>query len=361
MDFVKHLYENLPNASNLFSELDGVSNSFGNNQVSVIPFGCENDFQEIIDRNNFGNRRVSFIKENRDVKLYELSHFDNKKRKIDRVGHFILYKIPNALFSHLVITLDDSEFFHKDLRPFISSLYPHVISTFIKSKKLRELIERFSLINSLTEIKITRASHILRFSDNRPVSAVTWPKVTLDEAFSWVNENNGWFKSLQFNAKRNSNTLASIFIDRKGVVRTNGVFELVADTFIKYAIDNIETTFVQFRNRDRRTSENKEAKPLIIQYEENVFENVERNQVFIKALNLLDNSSISVIHGNPYIHLSIIDYIDGSSYDLWVLNNNEIILVPQMKGTIASIKRIVNHVFDTYAEGEVKEYEYSYQ
>lgn len=360
-DFIENFFENLPDSSNLFSALDGAVNYSDSNLISVIPFGSERPFEEIIERHRSPHRRISKVKDNGGVELYRLAHINPKTKKIDREGNFILYSMPNASYTKLAITLDDGEFFHKDLKPYFKSLYPDVIYTFIKSKKLKLLIDEFKLKNDLTDIKIRRASHILRFANNSAMSAVTWPKVTLEEAFNWVNENNGWFKSLQFDARRNLNTLANIYIDRTGLVRTNGVFEIVVQSFILPTCEIIENNYKQFSGRDRRTSEEKEAKPLIIQYDDNLFENIEENKTFIQLLSKMENSSVSVIHGNPYIHLSIIDYFDGSSYDLWVLNPNEIILVPQMKGTVASIKRIVNHVFDTFAEGEIKEYEYSYQ
>jgi hypothetical protein len=357
INFIENFYDNLPNVDTLMSSLDGVSNAPGNNGICVIPFGSEIDIESILGKYHFSSRKVSKLLEKNGIKIFKIAHFGLNKKKPDREGRFILYKVPNTKFAYLAITLDGSEFFHKDLRPIFKSLYPIVIYTFIKSTKLRALINRFKAINELTEIKITRASHILRFQDNNPMSAVTWPKVSLEDAFSWVLENNGWFKSIQFDAKRHNMTLANIFIDRRGIVRTNGIFELVLQSFITPTTDLIEQTFQQYSNRDRRTSVDKEAKPLVIQYEENVFENIEENKVFIQSISKIENASVSVIHGNPYIHISLIDYFDGSSYDLWVLNNTEIIIVPQMKGSVASIKRIVNHIFDTFAEGEVKEYE----
>lgn len=361
INFLESFYENLPNSKDLFSVLDGLSNANTPNGVSVIPFGSEKEFDEIIIKHQLSRREIQKEKETEGLTLYKLSHFGKNKSKADRTGRFIHLKMPGTKYTNLAITLDDSTFFHNDLRPFFKSLYPDIIYTFLKSKKLKDLIEKFKVVNEFSEIKITRASHILRFEDNRPMSAVTWPKVTLEEAFDWMKENNGWFKSLQFEAKRNQKTFASVFIDRGGVVRTNGIFEQVLNSFLIPTCHIIETNFKQFSNRDRRTSETKEARPLIIQYNDNVFDKIEENQTFIKAISKIDNSSVSVIHGNPYIHISLIDYFDGSSYDMWVLNNNEIIIVPQMKGTVASIKRIVNHIFDTFAEGEIKEYEYTYQ
>jgi len=70
----------------------------------------------------------------------------------------------------------------------------------------------------------------------------------------------------------------------------------------------------------------------------------------------LPSSSVSILHGNPYVHLSILDYKDGSVFDIWVLSPDVITIVPQMKGTVAAIKRVINYIFDSYAEGQIREY-----
>lgn len=70
----------------------------------------------------------------------------------------------------------------------------------------------------------------------------------------------------------------------------------------------------------------------------------------------MDKASISVFHGNPYMHLGVIDYFDGSVFDLWVLSVNQLIIVPQIKGSVPSIRRVVSHVFESFAEGEVKDF-----
>jgi hypothetical protein len=62
------------------------------------------------------------------------------------------------------------------------------------------------------------------------------------------------------------------------------------------------------------------------------------------------------MHGNPYIFLTIIDYVDGSTFDIWVLKANELIIVPQLKSTVNSLKRVISHIFDRYAEGTIQEF-----
>ena len=56
------------------------------------------------------------------------------------------------------------------------------------------------------------------------------------------------------------------------------------------------------------------------------------------------------------IQLSVFDYFDGSAFDIWVLSPDKIIIVPQAKGSMPAIKRLINHIFDFYIEGDIKDY-----
>ena len=222
---------------------------------------------------------------------------------------------------------------------------------------MKQLIQDFSFENNITDIEIKRASQKLRFQDERSMSAVTWPNMSLDEAFSFIHENNGWFKSLQFEAKRHGNIIADISIDRQGRIRTDRQFNLVYNGFIAPSARMLNDNYRLFSKRSRKEVENLAPRPLSIDYSTDIFEDVNANKTFITAISKLEKASVSVLHGNPYIQMAVTDYIDGSSFDLWVLNRNQIIVVPQMKGTVAGIKRLVNHIFDSFAEGELNNYE----
>jgi len=78
---------------------------------------------------------------------------------------------------------------------------------------------------------------------------------------------------------------------------------------------------------------------------------------YVDALVELDACSVSEYHTNPYIHISMLDYLDGSSYDIWVLTSDKMVIIPQFKATMASMTRLVNHIFERIHEGEVIEYE----
>ena len=83
--------------------------------------------------------------------------------------------------------------------------------------------------------------------------------------------------------------------------------------------------------------------------------NEEKNHRLAKVLSEFPKSSHTVYHGNPYLHASLVDYCDGSSYDLWVLSEDRLIIVPQLKASFGSISRFCEHIFRKFREGNIKE------
>ena len=67
--------------------------------------------------------------------------------------------------------------------------------------------------------------------------------------------------------------------------------------------------------------------------------------------------TLSVYHSSSYVHMSLVDYMDGSSFDIWILSTRQIVVVPQMRATHTSIARLTNHIFERFGEGSVADHE----
>jgi hypothetical protein len=325
----------------------------------MIPFGCETNPEVFFHQRFIGKRYVEKIKDVGDtISIFRISHtigYGNDSRII--TGNFFIFKYEEFVNIYVALTFESSDFFHNELRPLLNNIYPQFLFAFIKSHSMKRLIEDFSVRNDITDIEIKRASQKLRFQEEKPMSAVTWPNMSLIEAFNFINENNGWFKSLQFEAKRYDSTVTEISLDRQGRIRLDRQFIMVYDSFVRPLTVMLNDNLTLFSRRSRREVENLAPRPLAVNYVDEIFKDVSANKTFITAMSRMGKASVSVLHGNPYIQMSVTDYYDGSSFDIWVLKNNQIIIVPQLKGTIAGIKRLVNHIFDSFAEGEISNYE----
>ena len=307
------------------------------------------------------SKHLSYINGNEEVQLFKLTFLPKERKdKKELSGRFFIYKHPEYEKVYVALTIEPTIFFHRGLLPFLQGLYPKVVLTFITHKRLRKLLEDFKTNYHFTDLIITRASYRLRFVEEgkhkKIVPVVSWPDMDLKEAFDWVYQNNGWFQSLQFDAVKDHLISTQVSFTRQGVVRTTRFFPNVFEAFILPVCKTIHDNIKIFQNRSRREYEDLAAKPLVIDFGFELFTEISENEKFIRAMKGFTTASISVLHGNPYIHMSIIDYLDGSTFDLWVLSSTKIIIVPQMKGSFPAIKRLVNHIFDNYAEGSIKDY-----
>lgn len=58
----------------------------------------------------------------------------------------------------------------------------------------------------------------------------------------------------------------------------------------------------------------------------------------------------------PRFHASIADVLDGSSFEIWVVSPNRILIVPQAKSSVAAFIRLISHIFSEFGEGDIAEY-----
>jgi len=360
-DFVTPFYNQRHNRDSLIKSIDSLLTSESGMSVRVIPFSCNNPPDNWFPKIPSSSRNVQLIRTNEGVRLFELTYsFKDGTKRIKESGYFFVYEHPEYKKVYLALTVESSIFFHRALLPFIRSLYPQGMMTFITHKRLRRLLEEFQTMNQFKDLIITRASYRLRFEEEgihkKIVPMVSWPDMELKEAFDWVYHNNGWFESLQFEAIKDSAVWAEVSFTREGVVRTNRLFSKIFLAFALPVCKTIHENIEIFGHRSRLERNDLSAKPLTIDFGMAQFADASENAKFIQAIKRLRTASTSVLHGNPYIHMAVIDYFDGSTFDLWVLNPNQMVIVPQMKCSIPAIKRLINHVFDTYAEGEIKDY-----
>jgi hypothetical protein len=337
--------------------LDGISDSEGKT-VCMIPFGSTHEIFKVFPNKRIPLHLITEIKSKRNLALYTLKAFYRSGNDVKFKRDFLLYKIPEFTYAYVLISIGNPDLLHQELRSLLKHYYHEVILSFIKSHDLIRLLEKYRIENDLDEIMITRASQKIRYFDKRKITSITWPKSSLEEASIWLENNDGFFTSLQFKAMQLDREVTNSFIDRQGTVRIERNFSKVFQSLVKPNLKSLDHYVELFMNRGRRENKLLEARPLEINFEQEVFKEKTNHSNFIEMISLLEDASVSVLHGNPYIHLNVMDYIDGSSYDLWVVDSKQILLVPQLNSTIASLKRVVNHIYDYYAEGEIKNHEY---
>ncbi len=112
--------ESIYNSVDVIDSLDRISNSEGKT-ISIIPFGSVANMFERVTEKVVSNRVITKLKDKENLSLFKLEAYYKKNGELKIEGKFLLYKISNYSFIYIAISLEESEFFHSDLRPFIKS------------------------------------------------------------------------------------------------------------------------------------------------------------------------------------------------------------------------------------------------
>ncbi len=325
------------------------------NLFEVIESTVINNFK--YDRDELGKGIYSF-------KLFKKF----KGRKKVRESRFIIFKHSNPNI-YILITHENYSVFHYDILSFINKFYPKIARTFINSEYMKEIF--YNLEKSIKEIKI----RIMRLSTQSRItnkeakktyeSEIKWTDISFKEMFENVEENDEWIKSVYFTFIRSKNILSEEFkdfldiacqISRDGIFKCDGNFGFFYKTIINDIVNKAINDKELLSNRQRKKEENFKPKPIVIEYKIDIFRDKNQNRRLIEVLQGIPYSSLSVAHANPYLNCSFVDFKDGSSYDIWILSNNEITIIPQMRSTYASIERLSHHIFIGLREGLIKDY-----
>jgi hypothetical protein len=362
MDFTALFYAQSHNRENLVKDLDSLMRTEPHS-LTILTYASEKSPIECFgayDR----NRKFSCIHSQDGVSLFNLVFESPQVESETPVieGRFFIYEDPDLLNTYVLMTIEPQDFVRRALLPFVERSYPRIFLTIIDHQRMKLLLYRFKDNCDFTDLRVVRAVLRSRFAGQKTkreaiIPYVSWPYLGLAGAFDFAQEHNSWFQSLTFEALRDSTVCAEITVARDGVIKTDGqlcrVFDNLASAICKTAHENHKL----FRMRSRRDSPSLDVKPLTVNFGREQLADEEERIKLIEVMRLLDKASLSVVHSNPYLQLSVIDYLDGSTFELWVLNPRELIIVPQLKGTVAAIRRLVSHVFDNYAEGNIEDFQ----
>ena len=363
-NYLAGFYQARHDPQSFVRELDSLLAS-ENATVRAIPFGSDSPNVAWLGGCVRGDKELTLLYRNDTLSAFRLDYkFTEQGLEKSASGSFFILQQSDLENVFVAFSIEPTTFFRRALIPFLQGLYPTVMLTFVAHRKMKRLMDAFKSEGDYTDLIITRASQRLRYRDGtqskKIMPMVSWPEMTLAEAFQWIEEHNGWFQSIEFKVMSRDRALADIGFSRQGIVNANALFVRAYQTFIIPVCKTIHANLKLFSRRARLERPDLSANPLVIDFGHDQFQDVEENHRLIQAMQLLKGTSVSVLHGNPYVHLSILDYYDGSAFDLWVLDRQRLIIVPQLKASIPAIKRLINHVFDDYAEGRLLDYDHQH-
>jgi hypothetical protein len=264
----------------------------------------------------------------------------------------------------VLLFVAEPQFWRHGISPLTESLYPKAACPFLTQSELHQLLKDIQQQISPQRVRVLEFSSKKRLGDKsrkRFQSLREWTDMELDLAFREARERNDWFRSVFFDIvgeqdKRVVSTGIQGRLSKYAHFACNGHFDLFEQTLVREMIQIGADRLKFFSNRDRLNTVGHAPVPLQIEYPIDIFKSSEQAQKLIAAMQKFRHGTCTILHANPYVHLTMVDNKDFSSADLWVLSQDQILLVPQIRASAVALKRIVNHIFENFREGRISEY-----
>lgn len=358
------------------TEFDGLKNNidnllFGNYDLrfNTVIFSSKEDVIQLFNTKYSHEFQYQIKQLGNGIYSFEL------ERKIEKSnilkGRFILIKYPIKSI-YLIITHESNRFLKRGILKFLNTYYPKISQTYMESDYIFKILQKFEDRTDLDGIRIVRVVKKGWVRSENAVkkieSEIKWTDLSLTEIKQKISNDEEWIKSIDFlvpfkkapilknSNRQDQNTFTKLYcISRNGLFQCSYnfsyMYQMVIEEIAKKAAYNLDL----FDNRNLKKENNYRPNPLTIAFEFDLFKNKNENRRLIDVLNKISYSSLSVYHGNPYLHASYVDYKDGSSYDLWILSNDKITIIPQTRSTAAALDRLIESIFTGFREGRIEE------
>jgi hypothetical protein len=251
------------------------------------------------------------------------------------------------------------------LRPLIDKLYPKAAQPFLTQ------IELHGLLSAVQRAVPSYGIRVLEFSAKRKLrgesrkrfqSTREWTDESLESAFREAGLVHQWFQSVTFELVRHDDEgkptpSSRATVSKYGYLACDGDFKMYSEVVLNRIIEIAANRLEFFSKRDRVSNDDHIPKPVRIVYDSDILSGPRDTSRLAEALKRLKFGSCTVLHSNPYLHVSVVDNRDFSAVEVWVLSTREIIIVPQVRATDTALKRLVNHIFEYFSEGTLSDTE----
>jgi hypothetical protein len=271
---------------------------------------------------------------------------------------------PSADGSHYtLVALAPSLVWERSVRIPLERTSPEVLKPSLTQEGMKRILSSFEKQLAVMAIRVLKAASrrwvIAAGEPRRMGSRLDWEVMSVEEAFREAREEGKWFTSIKFELLRTGRQGKNVAtgmvssIHRHGYLQANAPFPELFSSLAVSLVEIGRETLIRLSNRSRLESPNFVVRPLAIEYDADIFKDPSRNKDLIRAATKIPRFGFSVLHGNPYLHISLTDFTDGSSYEIMVVEPRRIFLVPQLRATPASLDRLLSHLFAEFPEGNV--------
>lgn len=334
--------------------LDAISKKDNRYRMSFVTFIAKKEPLQLFEewQDEEFSRQIQAYRDFAQVKL-ERGIRRGRGRSTDRGrrvrGQFVLFK-NRRRDTWTAFTSDGADFFDFGLMGYLKSFRPDMSRIFLSSDEMRGIFE--SLEGEIGwDILVSRA--VL-------YSHESWGTITFDrgpytDVFNRAEDSGKFVDKVEFKARVARQTILHAFLSREATCyfrrgQSSYIFNKLLPRLSEIGREKDQL----FSDRERPIGESL-LRPIEIVYKHDVFRGLADNIRLIDALSSLNRSSIAVYHKNPYLHLSLVDFVDGSSFDIYAGEADKLVIVPNYICTVHSLMRVYEQINRGFAEGALRD------
>jgi|SRR5208282_3482834 len=293
----------------------------GKQQVQVCVIASKRPILQVLrDIEGLASERITLKEIEPEENSASIAAFSLKRRyglkeRKSVSGDFLVLSSVQGNMS-LIVCIEPLGFWNEGLSRLLDSAYPRLVRPFFTQTEMHQLVRNIQVALPTHRVRVLRTSsrERLRAGDARKkyASQVKWTDSDADTVFREATATTTWFRSIFFelvflkDGKLLSDRTFGT-VSKYGYLsctsRFNLFYKAVIEPMMEYGENRL--TFLQGRTRNETT--NFVPKPVKIEYDSEVFSNVQQIAKLLEALKRFKHGSCSVLHGNPYLHVSMLD------------------------------------------------------
>ncbi|MHB1861608.1 MAG: hypothetical protein ACYCVL_01450 [Gemmatimonadaceae bacterium] len=304
--------------------------------------------------------QVEILQSDVDYVIARVSGRFGKKPQTVIDGRFTACRHPRFPLVWVVVTDAGAEFLAKPFRHLLKGLRPRPIAPILRTPQLRQLMEAIEARLMEVPLRITQVGSRSRIRSERAQKTVErdrrWTDLTVEEAFSDVLDSGQWVTDVASSYPgRRVDRPVHVRINRYSVMSFERAASVAIDVMLDAVAEMASDWFHFLRNRERRPETQYHSRPFRINFNYPALESRQQIKLLANALTSMPSVSCTTLHGNPYYHAVMLDYADGSTYEVLVSDDSAITVFPQGRSTVAALQRLCSRVFSEFREGELVE------
>jgi len=329
--------------------LNNYINKFKRGKISATIFTSDEDPSSTLLNlsDSFHEVKIHKFDNFSEIFIHVINKSDDEENEIIEyeTGYSYIIKLCEGIWAILSIEEDDHiEFVHN----FIKYGSPDISRLNFTSNDIKKIIG--AILNNEGYDAIIKKAVTYPYGGK---GAINFEPMDFYQVFEKCNDENRFLDKARISIIKNDEEIIDFFVSRVGIIRFySGNIDYFFNLFVNAFAESAKHTKRILENRERKFGETS-VKPIVINFNSDVFIKLNNNSQFINSLSTLDKTGISVYHSNPYLHVSIVDFQDGSSYDVFAISSKSVCIVPSFRSSINSLMKISDHIFKSVGEGEI--------